>query len=200
MKKKKIIKTFLIILIAVILIIVSAFVISMCIKNKYKKILIENDSTNYELSESINGEEGSNCKVKNTIMKVTDGENNFWISSKLKKKIVFNTENKTAIITENEDVQVVSLNHSYISEFFENSDMKFKYLGKKSGYALLEFTNKETKMQTILYLNLETNLVEKIEEKDSVASRIIEYEINLNSVSNDEITEPDLTDYYVINQ
>lgn len=200
MKKKKIFKFFLVILIILILILVSCFVISKCIKNKYKKILLENDSTNYELSETINGEDGTNCKVKNTIMQITDGENIFWINSKLKKKIVINTETKTAIVTENEDIQVVSLNHSYILEFFENSNMKFKYLGKKSGYALLEFTNKKTKMQTILYLNLETKLVEKIEEKDALDSRIIEYKIVLNSISNDEIVEPDLTNYYVVNQ
>lgn len=196
--KKKIIKISLLIILFLLLILLIIFLISIGIKNKYKKILIENDYNNYELSEITDGEEISSCKVKNNVILVEDATSSIWISSKAKKKIILNTDKKTAMVEEGE-FKVVSLNYSYINNFFEDSNMKFKYLGKKDGFAVLSFTNKTTLLVTELYLNLETNLVEKIIEREEIASRTIEYKIKVNSVSDEEVKEPDLTEYYVIN-
>ena len=203
MKKKKINKVFRIIILLVffiLLILLCIFGIKKIIKNKYKKILLDNDSINYELTKIIDGIEEQTAKLRNNVLVVEDTESLMWINKNEKKSIVINKESKTAIVTSENDLKIASLNETYIKEYFENSDCKFKYLGKENNYALLQFTNKKTGLVNILYLNLDTKLIEKQVIKNDIAENIIEYKIKLNSVSKDEVKEPELIEYYVVTQ
>jgi hypothetical protein len=87
-----------------------------------------------------------------------------------------------------------------LSEYFNNSDYKFKYLGKENNYYLLDFVNSDLAITTILYLNIKTNIVDKQIIQNEVAKTVIEYKVKINSVSTEEVAEPDLTDYYIIEQ
>lgn len=191
-----------IILIAILVVLIGLCVLGVfkLIKNKYKKILLNNDSSNYEIIQIVDGTEEQTSKLRNNTLVIDDGENIIWISKNANKSIIMNTNKKTAIITSESDIKIATLNESFIKEYFENSDNKFKYLGKENNYALLEFTNKNTGIITILYLNLDTNIIDKQIVKNDIAQNEIEYKVKLNSVSKDEIMEPDLTDYYIIEQ
>lgn len=203
MKKKtvkKLVRIIVLIIIIVLLILLCIWGILKFIKNKYKKILLNNDSSNYEIIQIVDGVEEQVSKLRNNTLVIDDGENIIWISKKANKSIVMNQNNKTAIVTTESDLKIATLNESYIKEYFENSDNKFKYLGKENNYELLEFTNKNTGIISVLYLNLETNIIDKQIIKNGNAQNVIEYKVKLNSVSTDEIKEPDLTDYYIIEQ
>lgn len=197
---RKIIRILILIILLILAILICIFGILKIIKNKYKNILIENDSTNYEIIQIVDGVKEQTSKLRDNTLVIDNGKNKIWISKKDKKSVIINESQKNAIITSESDIKVATLNESFIKEYFENSDSKFKYLGKENNHALLEFTNKNTGIITILYLNLETNLIDKQIVKNEIAENVIEYEVKLNSVSKDEIKEPDLTDYYIIEQ
>lgn len=198
--KKKILKIFILIMILILLVLLCIWGVSKIIKYKYKKILIDNDSLNYEIIETIDGTVEQISKLRNNILLIDDGENIIWLNKNTNKSIIMNKTLKTAILTDETDVSIASLNETYINEYFENSDNKFKYLGKENNYALLEFTNKNTGMLTIFYLNLDTKLIEKEVLRNEIGETVIEYEIKLNSVSKEDVREPDLTEYKVTKQ
>ncbi len=203
MKKKKVSKALRIIFLVIVLILIilgSVLGIKALIKNKYKKILEKNNVHNYEVVQIVDGVQEQVSYVRDNVLVVDDGENIIWINKKANKSIVLNTERKTAFITTEDDVTVAALNTTFIKEYFENSDYKFKYLGKENKHYLLEFTNKETDEITIFYLNIDTNIIDKQIIKNNIAETVIEYQVKINSVSKEEIAEPDLTDYYILEQ
>lgn len=203
MKKKsgkKILKKIILIIVFILIIILSVIGIKALIKNKYRKILEKNNVHNYEVIQSVDGVQEQVAYVRDNVLIVDDGENVIWLSKKENKSIVVNTLRKTAFITKEENVKISGLNDSYITEYFDNSDYKFKYLGKENNYYLLEFTNKETALTTVLYLNIKTNIIDKQIVRNAVAETVIEYKVKINSVSTEEIKEPDLTDYYIFEQ
>lgn len=203
MKKKKVSKALRIIFLIIVLVLIilgCIFGIKALIKNKYKKILEKNNVHNYEVVQIVDGVQEQVSYVRDNVLVVDDGENIIWLNKKANKSIVLNTERKTAFITTEDDVTVAALNTTFIKEYFENSDYKFKYLGKENKHYLLEFTNKETDEITIFYLNIDTNIIDKQIIKNNIAETVIEYQVKINSVSKEEIAEPDLTDYYILEQ
>lgn len=202
MKKisKKIFRILGLIVILVLLILIFIWGINKFIKYKYKKILIDNDSLNYEITQIIDGNVEQNSKLRNNTLVIDDSENVIWINGNTNKSIIMNKTKKTAIVTNESDVKVASLNETYINEYFENKNNKFKYLGKENKYELLQFTNENLGLITILYLNLDTKLIEKQVIKNDIGESVIEYKIKLNSVSKDEIKEPELLEYNIVNQ
>lgn len=203
MKKKKVSKALRIIFLIIVLVLIilgCIFGIKALIKNKYKKILEKNNVHNYEVVQIVDGVQEQVSYVRDNVLVVDDGENIIWLNKKANKSIVLNTERKTAFITTEDDVTVAALNTTFIKEYFDNSDYKFKYLGKENKHYLLEFTNKETDEITIFYLNIDTNIIDKQIIKNNIAETVIEYQVKINSVSKEEIAEPDLTDYYILEQ
>jgi hypothetical protein len=200
MKKKKLIVKIVVIIILVALgVLLGNFAYGKFVKNKFKKILQNNDASNYELIEYSNDEENS-VWVRDKILFSKNGNTEVWISELDAKRIVMDTSRKTAMITENSsdfDIKVNTLNYTYINDFFENSNQKFKYKGKSDGYYLLEFTNSKTGIVSTLYLNTETNIVDKVIEVADEITYEIDYEVKVNSVSKEEVEIPDLTDYLV---
>lgn len=199
-KKPKILKKVILILIIILLIVLLVFGIKYLIKNKYKKILENNDVHNYEVVKTVDGVEEQTAYVRDNVMLLIDGENTIWLSKKEKESIIVNTERKTALIQTEDSAQIASLNKTYIEEYFENDDYKFKYLGKENDYYLLQFSNKNSLIVVTLYLNAKTNIVDKQVIENSVAKSVIEYKVKINSVSTEEVSKPDLTDYYIIEQ
>lgn len=202
MKKsgKKVFKKIIIILIFVLIICLSVLGIKAIIKNKYRKLLEKSNVHNYEVIQLVDGNQEQVSYIRDNVLVVNDGENIIWLNKKENKSIVLNTLRKTAFITKEENVKISGLNDSYINEYFDNSDYRFKYLGKENNHYLLEFTNKDTAITTVLYLNMETNIIDKQIIKNAVAETVIEYKVKINSVSTEEIKEPDLTDYYILEQ
>lgn len=203
MKKKTVKKIFRIVILIMILIIIilaCGFGIKLFIKNKYKKILINNNYGNYELTQIMDGIEIQNVKLRNNVLVLEDKENIIWLSREEKESIILNKEMKTAIVSSEDDLKISSLNDTYIKEYFENDDFKFKYLGKEKNYVLLEFSNTKTGFINILYLNLDSKIIEKEVIKNNGNENIIEYKIKLNSISEEEVEKPDLTEYYIVAQ
>ena len=202
MKKsgKKVFKKIIIILIFVLIICLSVLGIKAIIKNKYRKLLEKSNVHNYEVIQLVDGNQEQVSYIRDNVLVVNDGENIIWLNKKENKSIVLNTLRKTAFITKEENVKISGLNDSYINEYFDNSDYRFKYLGKENNHYLLEFINKDTAITTVLYLNMETNIIDKQIIKNAVAETVIEYKVKINSVSTEEIKEPDLTDYYILEQ
>ena len=196
--KKKFLRFIILFIIIVITMLLVRFFYVKIIKNKFKKILIKNDTINYEMLEKVDNEE-NNIKVKDKKILLQNGNNKTWISELDGKRIIMNTESKIAIITENDkELKVNSLNYTYINDYFENSSLKFKYLGKKDEYYLLRFTDKKTNIVTCFYLNEKNNLIEKlVKTVNNGAESISTFEIKINSISNKDVEEPDLTDYHV---
>lgn len=195
---KKVLRFIILFIIIVIIILLARVIYGKIIKYKFKNILIKNDAINYEMIEKTNNEE-IDIKVKDRKLLQQNGNNTTWISEFDGKRIIMDTESKIAIITENDkELKVNSLNYTYINEYFEKSSQKFKYLGKKDGYYLFSFTEKKANIVTFFYLNEKTNLVEKlVKTVNNGAESISTFEIKINSVSNSDVKEPDLTDYHV---
>ncbi|MCI8309761.1 MAG: hypothetical protein HFJ45_06210 [Clostridia bacterium] len=195
-KRKFIVKLIIIIILISIGIFIGNFAYGKYIRNKYKNILKDNDAVNYEMTQYSNGEE-TNIFVKDKILLSRNNNIETWVSEIESKRIIADTSSKIAIITENDNnLKVNTLNYTYINDYFENSRQKFKYLGKNDDYYFLEFKDKKTKIITTLYLNRKTNLVDKMIESSNGIEFEIKYKINLNSVSNEEVKCPDLTDYH----
>ena len=197
MKKKK--KVFFKILILIILIVLMFFLIKFAYnkiqKNKFKKLLKENDCQNYELTETVNGEE-TKVYVRDKILVMENGNIRTWVSEFDSKRVVFDTEYKTAILDENdEDLEVNSLNYTYINDFFENSNQKFKYLGTENNHYKLQFKEKGSDKITILYLNIKTNIIDKMVQNAGKFELVTEFKVEKNKVSKDEVAYPDLEGY-----
>lgn len=199
MNKKKIIKIIVLIILIVLLILVGIAIYDNMMKLKFQKILKENDSTNYELIENYNGEE-TTIKVRGDVLFSENNDTCVWISEEEEKRVIMSKNDKIAIITENDEELVVnSLNYTYLKDFFENSDEKFKYLGKEGNYYKIQFLNKKTGIVNSFYINIDTNMVEKTVEENNNIQVITNLSIKLNSVSEDEIGYPDLAEYDIAN-
>ena len=197
MKKKNIIKIIILIIAIILLILVGILIYKQYWINKFEKILEENDSTNYELIQT-DGQNTITVKVYGNIYTYEDDTNYIWISESENLRVIMDTENKSAIITENPEtaLEVGSLNSTYL-DFFENSSMSFKYLGKEDSYYKLQFTNKSTGNTTVFYLNSETGIVEKIEENFNGAQNVYDITVNLDCVTEEDVQYPDLSEYEI---
>lgn len=197
MKKKKILKI-IILIIAVILLVLLAFLLyKQYWINKFTKILEENDSTNYELIQT-DGQTTTTVKVYGKIYTSEDESVFVWISEPENIRVIMDKLNKSAIITENseEELKVGSLNSTYL-DYFENSNMEFKYLGKEDSFYKLQFTDKNTGYITTFYLNIDTGIVEKIIEEFNGAQNTYEISVNLDCVNEEEVSYPDLSEYNI---
>ena len=197
MKKKNIVKIIILIIAIILLILVGILIYKQYWINKFEKILEENDSTNYELIQT-DGQTTITVKVYGNIYTYEDETNYIWISESENLRVIMDTENKSAIITENPEtaLEVGSLNSTYL-DFFENSGMSFKYLGKEDSYYKLQFTNKSTGNTTVFYLNSETGIVEKIEENFNGAQNVYDITVNLDCVTEEDVQYPDLSEYEI---
>lgn len=197
MKKKNIVKIIILIIAIILLILVGILIYKQYWINKFEKILEENDSTNYELIQT-DGQTTTTVKVYGNIYTYEDDSNYIWISETENLRVIMDTENKSAIITENPEtaLEVGSLNSTYL-DFFENSGMSFKYLGKEDSYYKLQFTNKSTGNTTVFYLNSETGIVEKIEENFNGAQNVYDITVNLDCVTEEDVQYPDLAEYEI---
>ena len=122
----------------------------------------DNDANNYELTEIVNDVE-TKVYVRDKILFSENGNTKTWVSEFDSKRVIFDDRYKTAILDENDDsLEVNSLNYTYINNFFDNSNQKFKYIGKENEYYKLQFKEKGSNKITLLYLNKKTNIVEKM--------------------------------------
>ena len=143
-RTKNILKIFILIILIIGLIFLTGLIYQEIQKNKFQKILKENDASNYELVENINGEE-IKVYVRDKVLLSEDGNTKIWLSEFEQKRVIFDDEYKTAIFDENdEELKVNSLNYTYINDFFENSNQSFKYIGKDKGYYKIQFKEKES--------------------------------------------------------
>ena len=125
-----------------------------------------------------------------------NGDIKTWVSEDDSKRVVYDTNYKTAILDENDEtLEINSLNYTYINDFFENSNQKFKYLGKEDGYYKLEFQEKDSKKVTIFYLNEKTNIIEKEIQNAGNFELVTEFKVEKNKVSKDEVEYPNLEGY-----
>ena len=195
MKKKKLIKLIILIVVIVLLVVLEILIYNQVQINRFKKILEENDSTNYELIQT-DGITTTTVKVYGNIYTYEDENNYIGISESENLRVVMDKKNKSAIITENpeNELKVGSLNSTYL-DYFENDSMKFKYLGEENPFYKLQFTNKSTGNNTIFYLNSETGVVEKIEEIFNGAQNIYDITVNFECVTAEEVEYPDLSEY-----
>lgn len=195
MKKKKLIKLIILIVVIVLLVVLEILIYNQVQINRFKEILEENDSTNYELIQT-DGITTATIKVYGNIYTYEDENNYIWISESENLRVVMDKKNKSAIITENpeNELKVGSLNSTYL-DYFENDSMKFKYLGEENPFYKLQFTNKGTGNNTIFYLNSENGVVEKIEENFNGAQNIYDITVNFESVTSEEVVYPDLSEY-----
>ena len=195
MKKKKLIKLIILIVAIILLVVLEILIYNQLQINRFKDILEENDSTNYELIQT-DGIATATVKVYGNIYTYEDENNYIWISESENIRVVMDKKNKSAIITENpeNELKVGSLNSTYL-DYFENDSMKFKYLGEENPFYKLQFTNKSTGNNTIFYLNSETGVVEKIEEIFNGAQNIYDITVNFECVTAEEVEYPDLSEY-----
>jgi len=198
MKMKKIIRIVTLIILILILIILIKLGIDKITKNKFKKILEKNDSNNYELTELTDDEENI-VKVNNKILRSENDDTIVWVSEFDSKRVVVDKNKKIAVLTQNDNnLRVSSLNYTYLQDYFNNSDEKFKYLGKEENFYKLSFINKKSGRIVYLYINKDTGIVEKMIGELNGFQIVTIYEVKLNSVSKTEIEYPDLTDYEII--
>lgn len=197
--KNKKVKKFLKALILIILIIALVFLVNTIYqkiqRNKFKKLLQDNDAFNYELTEIVNEEE-TKVFVRDKILLSQYSNTRTWVNELESKRIVFDEEYKTAIIDENdEELKVNSLNYTYIENFFDNKEQKFKYCGEEDGYYKLQFEEKESKKITLIYINKKTNTVDKMIQNAGNFEYVTEFKVVKNKVSKDEVELPNLEGY-----
>jgi hypothetical protein len=152
-KIKPIFKLIIIIVLIIIGVFLGNFAYGKFTKYRFKKILQDNDSSNYELVQYSNDEETTIWVRDKKLFSETENTI-IWMSELDSKRIIMDKDSQIAIVTEgDEDLVVNTLNYSYLNDLFESSNQKFKYQGKQDGYYILEFTNKKTGILTTLYLN-----------------------------------------------
>ena len=194
-KKKKVFKFLLLIILIIGLVFLVNWGFNKIQRNKFKKILKENDSYNYKLTET-SGDEETNVIVRNDTLLSESGDIKIWMSEEENKRVIFDEKYKTAVLDENDDtLEVNSLNHTFIKDFFENSNQKFKYRGKEKGYYKLEFKEKGSKRITTLYLNEKTNIIDKMVQKYGDFENVTEFKVMKNKVSKDMVAYPNLEGY-----
>ena len=196
-RTKNILKIFILIILIIGLIFLTGLIYQEIQKNKFQKILKENDASNYELVENINGEE-IKVYVRDKVLLSEDGNTKIWLSEFEQKRVIFDDEYKTAIFDENdEELKVNSLNYTYINDFFENSNQSFKYIGKDKGYYKIQFKEKESDKITLLYINQKTNMVDKVVQNAGKFELVTEFKVNKDCVSKDKVAYPNLEGYRV---
>ena len=195
MKKKKNLKIVILIIAIILLVIIGILIYKQFWINKFKKILKENDSSNYELVQT-DGITTSTVKVYEDIYTYEDENNFIWISETENLRVIMDKVNKSAIITENSEsaLKVGSLNSTYL-DYFDNDTMKFKYLGKEDSFYKLQFENKSTGNITIFYMNIDTGIIEKIEKLFNGAQNNYEIKVKFDCVTSDDVAYPDLAEY-----
>jgi hypothetical protein len=162
---------------------------------RFKKILEENDYTNYSLVETSN-DTVTYVYVRNGVLLSTCDDTTTWVSVNENKRVIFNETYKTAIVDENDDeLTVHSLNYTYINNYLEEASQKFKYLGKHDGYFVLQFTNKKTNVVTVLYLNAETHFIDTMIVDSSGYDFEANFEITVNKVTPEDVQMPNIDDY-----
>ena len=201
MKNKKIMKRIFfyvfLLVIAFVLAVATYMLFGKIQKNKYKKILQENDATNYELTEIEDGIENK-VYVRDKILLAENGNTKIWVNELEQKRVTYDEHYKTVILDQNDEtLKVNSLNYTYINDFFDNSSQKFKYLGSENGYHKLQFKDKNTNIITVLYLNEKTNVIDKMVQIFGNSEHIIEFKVRKNSVSEKEVEFPNLEGYRV---
>ena len=194
-KKKKIFKFILFVIIIIGLIFLAYFIFNKIQENRFKKILKENDSYNYKLTE-INGGEETNVIVRDNTLLSESGDIKIWMSEEENKRVIFDEKYKTAVLDENDEtLEVNSLNYTFINNFFENSNQRFQYKGKENGYYILQFKEKGSKKITLLYLSEKTKNIEKMLQNPGNFELVTEFKVEKNKVTKKEIEFPDLEGY-----
>ena len=200
MKKfKNIIKIIVIIILIIVLALLCMLIYKKLMINKFVNLLNKSDSSNYELIQS-DGTTTTTVKVKDGVLVSEDDDTIIWISENENIRIIMDKNYYSAIITENfEEAEVGSLNLSYINDYFENSDWKFKYLGKEDDLYKVQFTNKDTGAIVIFYINNDTGVVEKLDEDFGGDEVNLTFEVSFDVVTDEDVAYPDLTAYTVRN-
>lgn len=197
MKKKNIIKIIILVIVVILLVFLGILLYKQLMINKFKNLLEENDSTNYELVQT-DGETTTTVKVYGNIYTYEDDNNFVWISEPENTRVIMDKVNKTAIITENpeEALEVESLNSTYLN-YFENDNMTFKYLGTEDIFYKLQFADENLGSVTTFYLNKDTGIVEKMVEEFNDAQNTYEISVTKDSVTAEETEYPDLSEYNI---
>ena len=138
-RKKNLLKILILIILIIGLIFITNAIYQKLQSNRFEKILKENDSMNYKLTEIVNGEE-TNVTVRDNVLLSEEGDTKVWVSEDENKRVIFDDRYKTAVLDENDEtLEVNSLNYTFINDFFENSNQKFSYGGKEKGFYKLQF-------------------------------------------------------------
>ena len=121
-KNKNILKILILIILIVGLIFLGNNIYQKFQENNFKKILKENDSMNYKITEIVNGDE-TNVIVRDNVLLSENGDTKVWLSEDENKRVVFDDKYKTVVLDENDgSLEVNSLNYTFINDFFENSN------------------------------------------------------------------------------
>ena len=199
LNNKKTLKILIIIILIIVLVFLGYIIFIKIQKNNFKKMLQDNDATNYELVETVNGEE-TVVYVRDKILLMKEDNTTTWVNELESKRIIFDDEYHTVIIDENdESLKVNSLNYTYLNDYFDNSNQSFKFLGEENGFYKLQFKEKGNKRITLFYINKKTKLVEKIVQNAGNFELVTELKVEKNVVSKQEVELPNLEGYRVYN-
>ena len=201
MKKfKNIIKIIVIIVLIILLVLLGIVIYKKIMINKFINLLNKNDSSNYELIQN-DGTTVTTVKVKDGVLVSEDDDTIIWISETENIRIIIDKNYNSAMITENseEAFEVSSLNSTYISDYFENNDLKFKYLSKEDNLYKVQFTNKDTDAITIFYINSDTGVIEQIDENINGEEFTLNFDVTFDIVTDEDVEYPDLSTYDVRN-
>ena len=201
MKKfKNIIKIIVIIVLIILLVLLGIVIYKKIMINKFINLLNQNDSSNYELIQN-DGTTVTTVKVKDGVLVSEDDDTIIWISETENIRIIIYKNYNSAMITENseEAFEVSSLNSTYISDYFENNDLKFKYLSKEDNLYKVQFTNKDTDAITIFYINSDTGVIEQIDENINGEEFTLNFDVTFDIVTDEDVEYPDLSTYDVRN-
>ena len=134
--------------------------------------------------------------VRDKVLVIEEGNTKTWVSEFEAKRVAYDDEYKTAILDQNDDeLKVNSLNYTYIHDFFENSNQKFRYLGEEDGHYKLQFKESGSKKITYIYINKATKIVDKMFQNAGNFEFITEFKVEKNAVSKEEIAFPNLEGY-----
>lgn len=194
-KNRKILKILILIVLVIALIFLSYIIYEKIQEHRFKKLLQDNDATNYKLIETVNGED-TTVYVRDKVLFVEDENTRTWVNELESKRVIFDEEYKTAILDQNdESLKVNTLNYTFINDFFDNSNQIFKYLGKENVYYKLQFKEKGSNKITLLYINEKNNIVEKMIQNAGNFELVTEFKVEKNKVTKDNITLPNLEGY-----
>ena len=199
MKKfKNIIKIIIIIALIVVLVLIGIVVYKKVMINRFINLLNQSNSNNYELVQN-DGTTITTIKVKDGVLLSEDDDTYIWINSIENIRIIMEKNSKIAMITENSEevFEVGSLNSTYINDYFENDDLKFKYLGKEEDSYKVQFINKDTEIITIFYIDSDTGIIQKIEENFNGLEIVSNFEVNFDVVTDEDVAYPDLSEYEI---